>query len=1358
MTHLRRWLLPLFGLLAPALLAAQDIDPLIVESPPGEPPVRTFSMAEYMSNVQNWGAALGPDGLMYVGGGMGLLEYDGVRWTRHGTPNNSRVRVMHIQELSDAPERFWIGSTNEFGYFQRDARGTMRYQSISDQLPEDQRDFGDIRGLVEVDGGIYFQALRHLFRWDGEQLRQKPGWDGIFRLMTAADRRALVVVGQRLHDITGMDWPDDAPPPPVDRWRWDSLGDRGQRMTFLAPWPDGRMLYGTYDHGLFWLSQDGSEPEPFDVAPGTGIDLTTAWPYIVHRGDDGTILLATRHIGLLHLAADGTLIEHISSNNGLPMDVINGLAEDGQGGVWLPQQGVITRVGLDAPGFTQAMRTWGEAAELSMARGMAEHNGRIVLAVDSGLVRLDKENTDTARAVPLASTMIEAWDVISADGQLLAAGSEGVHRLAHDPDTGELVENELLLADHYGYRLTPSRFRSVIYAELENGLGLLVQDDNGRWIADPSLENGRIAGIDHRVHHVAEERSGRIWVGTVLSRFYLLEWQGDRLQVIAQFGKSEGVPEGYAWPFVLGDRLVLGTFDGGYRPVVDDGGTIIGVEPDPDFGNERLGEPRGIYKMSSPDGVRVLAGIGDGGTLRFGRIDESGAFVWQPNPVPGIEIGQNDFIRTTDEGAWIGRAPGLVRLAWPERDAMDSAAPLFVTRAGYPEQERWLRGGPGGQGALSNDRLPFQTSSLRFEYALAEFAEPSKHRYRVRLEGLDQDWSSWTEETRRDYTNLPGGDYVFQVQAIDWQGSLSESLPISFSVARPWFLGAPMLAVYAAAALLLLWLAAAFGRARRERQLAARQEELETEVASQTREVRRQAREIRAMSDARAAFFANVSHELRTPLTLTRAPLEELAREAKDLAPGHREHLDMALRNTEAMQSLIGQVLDLHRLDAGRMPFHPLRGDMAAAVSSTVQRFAVHAKAKGVDLVVEGADRPVPAAFDAGHIATVVSNLVSNALKFAPRDSKVTVRVEATERGQRIEVIDAGPGVAREDRERIFERYQQADDTPQGGTGIGLALVRELVELHHGTVHVDDAPGGGARFRVEIPERPDVVETQTAGSAEAEAANEPASDFEYTAMQSTPVDPADSPTVLIVDDNAELRGFLRLRLGRAYTIVEAGDGREGLDKARETVPDAIVTDGMMPELDGLAMTAELKADPETDFIPVLMLTARGGPDAVVRGMQAGADDYLAKPFDSAELAARIAGLIASRRRLRERLAAMPPAEPEPTPEDPFLAKARAVILDHLSEPSFTVRDWAALLHMDRTTLFRKFKAAADRSPDEELREQRLQRAAELLRAKAGNVAEVADSVGFASVSAFSRRFRERFKKSPATFSRRSSRC
>ncbi len=1309
---------------------------------PGEPQVHSFSMAEYQSNVQNWAVETGSDGLVYVGGGMGLLEYNGVSWTRHDTPNNSRVRRL----LIDNQGRFWIGSSNQFGYFQREPDGAMRYHSLSDTLPEDQRTFGDIRGLVEVDGTLYFQALRSLFRFDGETLDRIEAWDGVFRILLKHQNRVLVAVRSRLHDVTEF---SGTTPPPINRWSWP----QGARLTFLEPWPDGRILAGTYADGLYWLSD--APPERFRI----DFDLSEAWPFVIERRADGTILLGTRHNGLLHIGAAGALLEHVSSRNGLPKDVINAIGEDRQGGIWLPQDGFITRVALDAP-----MRTWGAASGLSSARGMTRHNGQLLVAGASGIGRLQAVTSDHSQLIALDSPLIEAWDILSAEGELLAAGSEGVHRLDYDLSSDELIEHQRLLADHYGYRLTPSRFRSVIYAQMESGLSLLLLD-NGRWI-----DAGPVAGIDERPHHVAEDKDGRVWVGTVQGRFYLLEWheQAAELSMLTVLDGDDGVPEGYAWPFALADRLVLGTSQGGYRAVYGDDGQVVAVEPDPAFNNQALGESRSIYKLASPDGVRVLGGIGNGGALRFGWLDAAGEISWQPHPVPGIEVGQNDFIVADDDAVWIGRAPGMVRLGWPVRDQAQQSVPLHIGRVGYPETDGWLRNGPGELAQLAQQPLPFQNSLLRFEYALTGYAQPDAHRYRVRLDGMDDDWSQWSIETRRDYTNLPGGNYLFHAQARDGRGLISSATPLAFSIAPPWYLGTPMLVMYVALALLLLWLAARYGRFRRERVLITRQRELEDEIAERTTEVRRQAREIRQISDARATFFANVSHELRTPLTLTRAPLEELGRDAESLSKNQRDHLNMALRNTEAMQSLIGQVLDLHRLDAGHMPFNPVQADIAAALESIVSRFRLAARSRNLQLKLAGIDEPCAANFDPEHLATMVSNLLSNALKFAPRDSAIQVQLLPQRDGTGITVSDQGPGINSTDQARIFERYQQAESTVAGGSGIGLALVRDLIEMHGGNVTVASQPGHGACFKLWLPWRSD----SAAQSTQAEQATRTASTDDNSFVAVSPavdetVSPDDQtddasgdwPTVLIVDDNTELRAFLRLRLGRAYRIIEAGNGREGLALVQTHLPDVVVTDGMMPELDGLGMTEAIKSDPETDFIPVLMLTARGGPDAVIRGMQAGADDYLGKPFDSAELAARIAGLIASRRRLRERLAAADKQQAgngsaPVSNQDPFLTRARTVVSEHLAEPGFSVRDWAALLYMDRTTLFRRFKAAAGCSPDEELREMRLQRAANLLRQRAGNVAEVADAVGFASVSAFSRRFRERFAATPAAFARK----
>ncbi|MEE4330219.1 MAG: ATP-binding protein, partial [Wenzhouxiangella sp.] len=632
----------------------------------------------------------------------------------------------------------------------------------------------------------------------------------------------------------------------------------------------------------------------------------------------------------------------------------------------------------------------------------------------------------------------------------------------------------------------------------------------------------------------------------------------------------------------------------------------------------------------------------------------------------------------------------------------------------------------------------------------SSYLRPDQTEYRVRLDGLERNWTRWSDETRRDYAQLPAGDYRFQVQARDVAGRVHDSDPVSLRVLPRWYEHPLTLLAYALTGLLLLFIAAQWGQRRRQNRMLAEQRALEETIAERTAEARASAREARRMSDARAEFFANISHELRTPLTLTRAPLEELARE-RALSEDGQKHLALARRNTEVMQSLIGQVLDLQKLDVGEMPIRPVRNDLALAVNRAIQRFTLHAESQSIRLEAQGTSDGYDAVFDPRHLDTMLNNLLSNAVRFTPGGGRILVTLSRTGADHVIEVIDSGPGIAPEDQGEIFKRYRQGS-TPApggGGTGIGLALVRELIELHGGRVELESPPGGGACFTLYLPSTLQPLTESMKVDAEP---SETAADMPESAADGGPTLSPETPQILLVDDNAELREFLRLRLGRSFRILEAENGVIGLARAREHVPDLIVTDGMMPELDGIGMTRAIKADPELDFIPVLMLTARGESDAIVQGLAAGADDYLAKPFDSPELVARINGLIASRRRLKARLQdQLESSVPETTSD--FLRTAHEITQENLSDTDFSVRDWAALMHMDRTTLFRRLKEEIGQAPDEFLREARMQRAADLLKRRAGNVAEVAEAVGFASVSSFSRRFRERFGQTPASFRR-----
>ncbi|WP_376693036.1 ATP-binding protein [Wenzhouxiangella sp. EGI_FJ10409] len=1307
-------------LAALALLAASGWA-LALEPPPGKPPVRNYTMAEYGGHLTNWVVRQGPDQRIYVGGGDGLVIFDGAGWQAIRSRHRGRIRVMEI----DKTGRIWVGSPDEFGYFAAGEDGGLVYHSLSDRLPENQRNFGAIRGLQLIGDAVYFQALRYLFLWRDGKLSVVQPAETVFRTTLEHRDRFLVVIGDRIHDYT--EFPaSDAVPEPEPGWRMPE----GPRLSFLSSWPDGRILMGSVDDGLFWLSD--ADPEALD----TGFDFQDAWLYRAIPAPDGGLLVASQQAGLFRIGPDGQAVEQLTHRNGLSVNGIFDLTVDHEQGVWLAQGGAIARVDLFS-----GRRIYDADFGLSTTNALLPFQGRWLLGGDAGLSVLAADGADASRLETFDAPILEVFDILPDGDGLLVAGSEGVHRMVPDFETLNLREHERLITDTYSYGMTRSRLRDAVYAGLESGLGVLLRSDDG-WRA---LE--RIEGVEHRAHSIAEDDAGRVWVGTVVGVYYRLVWQGDELVLEAVLDADDGVPEGYAWAFNLGERMVLGTSLGGYRPV-EPGATRI--EPDPEFGNDELGEPRGVYRLYGTDDGQVVAGIGPGGALWRGQLDDDGRFDWQDRWLTDLEPAVNWFIEERGDHLWIGRHPGLLRLDWPPVLIEPAPSELQVVRAGFPDNGQWLLAGPRAGGLL--EALPANSGSLRFEYALGSYTAPDLTEYRVRLDGLENDWSRWSDETRRDYTNLPGGDYAFRVQARSAAGVVSESPPLSFGVLSPWYLTPLAWAAYVAIGLLLLTLAARYGQRARERHLLLRQKELSEEVASRTAEVRAQAREIRRESDARARFFANVSHELRTPLTLTRAPLQELAKQAGgQLDEASKQYLDVALRNSEAMQSLIGQILDLQRLEAGRMPLRLARVDLAGIVRGVVDRFALQAKLRGIELITEGVEQALVMACDQAHVDTMLANLLSNALKFTPDGGRIVIRLDAGPDRIELSVRDSGPGVDPRDRQAIFERYRQGELTSESspGTGIGLALVRELAELHGGSARLDESCEPGACFVLAIPSN---LEPITAAD-ETELAGEPEPADESSA-DTPPLDAEDVPCVLLVDDNAELREFLRLRLGRSYRILEAADGAQGLAAAREALPDVIITDGLMPVMDGLAMTREIKADPELAFVPVLMLTSRAAPEDAVRGLEAGADDYLAKPFDSAELAARVAGLIASRRRLKARLEAGERL-PEERPESAFLAQVDGVLDAHLGEPGFSIRDWAQLMHMDRTTLYRRLKSETGQSPEEYLREKRLQAAERLLARRAGNVAEVADAVGFASVSHFSRRFRVRFDCTPAAWARKS---
>lgn len=582
-------------------------------------------------------------------------------------------------------------------------------------------------------------------------------------------------------------------------------------------------------------------------------------------------------------------------------------------------------------------------------------------------------------------------------------------------------------------------------------------------------------------------------------------------------------------------------------------------------------------------------------------------------------------------------------------------------------------------------------------------------------------------------------------------------------------------------------------RDRLQRQVAERTAELEqahVETAGALAVVEAQAGRLAELDRAKNRFFGNLSHEFRSPLSLIIGPLSDLrAGRFGTLEPAIGRQVAAALRNSRRLLRLTEQLLDLARLEAGALQLEVHRIDLVALIEGLVLAFAPAAERRHVRLERTLPSGPLRVYGDLRRLETVLANLLSNALKFTPAGGRVRIVAEAGEGRIVVTVEDTGPGIPADELPRIFERFYQTEaGVRQGqGSGIGLALARELVELHGGAIQVSSTHGSGTVFTVSLrPGRdhfdgaPHVAALHD-GPPPLEKAAEETGGAMGTAVAAAPTygpdagaepqpgaegdaEEADRPVVLVADDSPDIRAYVRSHLEPAYRVEEAEDGTAALARARAGPPDLIVSDLMMSGLDGVELIHALREDPELSFVPVILLTARAELESRLGGLAAGADDYLAKPFEPAELLARIANLIAQRQRLRNQLQTAAAGAPGGTIESAETAAGtggiesglRAAIEAHLGDEQFDVRALARAVFMDRTTLYRHMREEMGTTPSDFIREVRLTRAAELLANRENTVSEVAYAVGYGSVSSFGRRFRDRFGCAPGAYAKQAA--
>jgi len=551
--------------------------------------------------------------------------------------------------------------------------------------------------------------------------------------------------------------------------------------------------------------------------------------------------------------------------------------------------------------------------------------------------------------------------------------------------------------------------------------------------------------------------------------------------------------------------------------------------------------------------------------------------------------------------------------------------------------------------------------------------------------------------------------------------------------------------------------------------------ELNRHIEDKNVELQKQSEQLREMDEVKSRFFANISHEFRTPLTLILGLINKLKAQPNKLP--EVKDTDTIERNASRLLQLINQLLDLSKLESGGMKLQVTKSDIALFTKNITAQFESMSDQKNVKLLFNGIEvnqssslDQIELYFDHEKLQKILTNLLSNAMKFTPRYGGVSVEIEKTKSKDEqselvsIKVINSGEDIPSDKLPLIFDRFFQVDaasNRKHEGTGIGLTLVKELVELHHGEVSVESKMKK-TTFTVRLPINTEYLsDDEMLNASPVEISMEPmVESFKIEEEQS--INPGkDRPSqleILVAEDNTDLRIFIKGILQQDYKVIEAVDGIDGFEKAESSIPDLIVSDVMMPKMNGYELCSQLKSNEKTNHIPVIMLTAKASQNNKLEGLETGADDYLTKPFDEKELKVRIKNLITIREKLQKKYQQESYIKPTTTKvtsvQQQFLEKIKTIVEEHIDNDQFNVEDLGDKMSMSRSQIHRKLKALTNQSATQFIRNYRLHRAAELLKLESGNITEIAYQVGFSSQTYFSKCFQELFNISPSEYKSR----
>jgi signal transduction histidine kinase/DNA-binding response OmpR family regulator len=1342
---------------------------------------KNYTPNEYDHLPQNWGIAQNEDGIIYVANHAGVLIYDGVSWRVMGIPEYARVRSLTI----DGNGTVYIGGVGEIGYLKADEEGVLQYVSLIEHLEEHQRNFSDVWRTVATKEGIYFSSFKFLFRWDPKDEQMKvweptePNCRFLYpftvndKLYIQQEKPGLMhMVNDSLKLIAGGEMFTGA------------TGTIFMIVPYDVDNDPQTLLIGTRLKGFFLY--DGKTVKPFLTEVDDYLKENTASHGT--RLSSGDFALATRNGGLVIMDSFGRLIYTFDNTSGLQDDCVYYIFEDNQGNLWLCLDYGISKIEFASPFFIYDNRNNLPRIVLTVV----QHHSDLYVGTTQGLYVL-RSGSKTFLPVPGMSG--NCWSLISIKESILAATYRGVFQVENKNN----MIHEVVKGESFAL-LSSRRYPGVIWCGTSNGLVVLTRK-NSQWV-----EKHRFKDIKQSIEWIAEDENGNVWLVTSNWDVLKVDFTRDiNHPVVASYGTSHGLPGGRVFAAVAAGHVMFATDKGIFRFDEKRKSFVPDMTLGPDFAGGdnappvfRLSEDKDKHIWFHSESRNYQAVLGSAGSYKI-----------YSNPFRRIPTVQVNTIYPAADGKniWFGSIEGIVRYNTSVKKNYRQDFQILVRKV--LANEKLIFDGYKNE-AKETFKAPFpvfeyKDRNLHFEFAAPFFKAETETQYQYFLKGYDDGWSAWNKDFKRDYTNLDNGLYTFRVRARNVYQHMSSEDVFQFKVLPPWYKTWLAFVLYGIGFFLLIFLVVKWrsNKLEHEKQkleqiVTERTKEIETknqQLQKQTFQLKDQSEKLKEMDQVKSRFFANISHEFRTPLTLILSPLDKMLLDSRDKE--QKKELRVMRRNSQRLLTLINQLLDLSRFDSGKMELQAACQNIIPFLKGTLASFHMVAVENQLELEFHCEEEEISLYFDAPKMEEVMYNLLINAIKFTPNGGKITVSVtvgkdQQDKEKERVDFVyisirDTGPGISQEQLAHIFDRFYQAEGLKgrgHKGTGIGLALTKEIVLLHHGKIDVHSREGQGTEFVIQLPMGRDhlkpgeIVSTSedaagkgkckeieilhvTKGLEEEEEEDnrdtgevEPVGKVE-TDLHENEMSLQEKNVILVVEDESEVRQYIRTSIEASYAVVEAENGKEGIAKAKEIIPDLIVSDIMMPEIDGYELCRVLKKDINTSHIPVVLLTAKASEESIIQGLETGADDYITKPFNTKMLLNRIKNLIELRRQLQlkiQRKKMLLPTEISvSSPDEKFLKEFQGIIEKNLSDPDFNVDELSQKLIMGRSTLYRKIQALTGETPNQFILSYRLERGAQLLKENFGNVTEVAFAVGFSSAPYFSKLFKEKFHQTPSEF-------